>query len=305
MSDIRKYLDDYHAGRIKKGLGIGCTELDNVLRYKQGQFNIINGLDNVGKTAWIMWYFLCLAELHGITFTIWSGENKSGMLIRQMIEWLTGRKLKDLSISEVYQYELQLSELFKFIPNDKMYKNKDLYQIAIDNNSKCLLIDPFTGMDREYTHKGNYDFLNETRQFCNKENITCYVNTHPNSEAARRIHGDGQELAGYAMPPSKAQTEGGQPFANRPDDFITIHRYVGHELHQYNTLIYTRKIKDTETGGRVTPIDAPVSFDFNNGLGFTNGGYNPLKKESTIVHEIFKPIASNEEFADTSFTDAL
>ena len=67
MSEIRKYLDDYHSGKIKKGLGIGCADLDDVIRYKQGQFNIINGLDNVGKTAWIMWYFLCLNQIHNIT----------------------------------------------------------------------------------------------------------------------------------------------------------------------------------------------------------------------------------------------
>jgi hypothetical protein len=193
--------------------------------------------------------------------------------------------------------------MFKFVDNDRMYKNKDLYKIATDNGSKCLLIDPFTGMDREYTHKGNYDFLNETREFCNKENITCYVNTHPNSEAARRTYADNHELSGYAMPPSKSQTEGGQPFANRPDDFITIHRLVGHPLHQYNTLVYTRKIKDTETGGMVTAIDAPVSFDFNSGLGFTCGGYNPLKKRVEAPKPEFETIQPNNDFADDKFWD--
>lgn len=298
MSDIRKYLEDYHSGKIKLGLGIGCEDLDNHLRYKQGQMNIINGLDNVGKTAWIMWYFLCLSELHGITFTIWSGENKAGMLTRQMIEWLTGKRLKDLRLDMVYHYEQHIASSFKFVPNDRMYKNKDLYKIALENESKCLLIDPYTGMDREYTHAANYDFLNETREFCNKTGITCYTNTHPNSEAARRIYGDNHELAGYPMPPSKSQTEGGQPFANRPDDFITIHRLVGHPLHQYNTLIYTRKIKDTETGGKVCAIDAPISFDFNNGLGFTNGGYNPLKKQVAQPKQEFSSIAPNLKFND-------
>jgi len=300
MSEIRKYLDDYHSGRIKMGLGIGCTELDDVLRYKQGQMNIINGLDNVGKTAWIMWYFLCLATKHNITFTIWSGENKAGMLIRQMIEWKTGKKLKSLTISEIYRHEMELSQLFKFIDNGKMYKNKELYQIAIDNNSKCLLIDPFTGMDRDYTHKGNYDFLNETRQFCNATNITCYTNTHPVTEAARRVYPDNHELSGYPMPPSKSQTEGGQPFANRPDDFITVHRLVGHQLHQFNTLIYTRKIKDTETGGAVTPIDAPISFDFNGGLGFTCMGVNPLLKRSSQSISNNNIIAPQQDFMATT-----
>lgn len=296
MSDVRKYLEDYHSGKIKLGLGIGCAELDEVLRYKQGQFNIINGLDNVGKTAWIMWYFLCLAYNHNKTFCIWSGENKAGMLVRQMIESLAGKRIKDMTLAEVYNYEAQIGNWFQFIPNDKMYKNQDLYKMAIDSGKDCLLIDPFTGMDRDYTHKGNYDFLNETRQFCNKENITCYVNTHPNSEAARRTYPDNHELNGYPMPPSKSQTEGGQPFANRPDDFITIHRLVGHPLHQFNTLIYTRKIKDTETGGTVTAIDAPIAFDFNRGLGFTCNNFNPLKKRVEQPKPEFETIQPNINF---------
>jgi hypothetical protein len=296
MSEIRQYLDDYHSGKIKKGLGINCPDLDSILRYKQGQFNIINGLDNVGKTAWIMWYFLCLAYLHNKTFLICSVENKAGMLVRQMIEMLSGQRLKDLSIAQVYQYEAQISHWFEFIPNTKTYKNTDLYKLAEQSDKETLLIDPYTGMDREYTHAANYDFLNQTREFCNKTNITCYVNTHPNSEAARRTYGDGHELSGYAMPPSKSQTEGGQPFANRPDDFITIHRLVGHPLHQYNTLVYTRKIKDTETGGQVTAIDAPVSFDFNKGLGFTCGGYNPLKKRVEQPKPEFETIKPNNDF---------
>jgi len=293
MSKIVKYLDDYHSGRIKMGLDIGVTQLDDVLRYKQGQFNIINGLDNVGKTVWILWYFLCVAVKHNKTFCIWSGENNAGMLTRQLIEMYVGKKLKELKISDVYRYEQEIAQWFTFIPNDKMYKNTDLYELALEAERDCLLIDPYTGMDRDYTHAANYNFLNETREFCNKSNITVYVNTHPNSEAARRTYGENHELAGYPMPPSKSQTEGGQPFANRPDDFITIHRLVGHLQHQFNTLIYTRKIKDTETGGKVTPIDMPVSFEFNSGLGFICGGYNPLKKQIEVQKPELKQIEPN------------
>jgi hypothetical protein len=34
-------------------------------------------------------------------------------------------------------------------------------------------------------------------------------------------------------------------------------------------MIFTRKIKDTETGGRVTPLDEPIMFEWNGGRGFT------------------------------------
>ena len=57
QTKITEYLDNYHAGRIKAGLGIGVTALDNHIRFKAGQFVIINGLDNVGKTVVILGTF--------------------------------------------------------------------------------------------------------------------------------------------------------------------------------------------------------------------------------------------------------
>ena len=37
------------------------------------------------------------------------------------------------------------------------------------------------------------------------------------------------------------------------------------------------KVKDKETGGKPTDLDSPMRFDWNEGMGFTIGGINPLK----------------------------
>lgn len=279
QNDINTYLQDYHAGKITKGKGIGVTELDNILRFKQGQLTIINGLDNVGKTIWILWYYLCLSYKHGNKWIIYSGENKGGQLVRQLIQFMTGKRLEQMELKNVFHAEIKIKEWFTFIDNSKFYKSTELFKIFKDEgNFSGGLIDPFTGMNREYTHAANYDFLNEARSFCNSTNKSVYVNTHVVSEAARRTYPENHEFSGYPFPPSKSQSEGGQPFGNRTDDFLTIHRLVGHPLMQYKTLLYIRKIKDTETGGMVTPIDEPLEFDFNGGLGFTVNGKNPLNQ---------------------------
>lgn len=274
---ISNYLQNYKAGKISLGLGTGLFDLDNVIRFKRGQLVIINGLDNVGKTAWMLWYFLLLSVKNDLKWCVWSGENNAAQLVRQLIEFYSGKKLKDLDMSEIFKYELQINHWFTFIDNTKFYKNKDLYKLFKESGCDGCLIDPFTGMDREYTHAANYDFLNESRQFCNETGIALYVNTHVVSEAARKVYPDTHEFAGYPFPPSKSQSEGGQPFANRPDDFLTIHRLVGHPQMQYKTLVYVRKVKDTETGGKVSPINNPLAFDFNSGLGFTLNGVSPFK----------------------------
>lgn len=283
----RQYLLDYKAGKISQGLGIGLPGVDDYIRYKMGQLNMINGLDNVGKTAWVLWYFLCLSVKHNLRWCIWSGENKSGMLVRQLIEMYCGKRINELGEDLICRYETEINQWFTFIDNQISYTNKELYKLFSESECHGALIDPYTGMKRGYNHADNYDFLNETREFVNKTKITVYVNTHPHTEAARRTHTSG-EFLGYSMPPSRSQSEGGQPFANRCDDFITLHRYVGHPFYKYKTMLHVRKIKDTETGGQVTAIDEPIVFEWNNGLGFVINENNPLKKNIVDYTEPIK-----------------
>jgi len=293
--NITQYLQDYHEGKIVHGLAVGIRRLDDEIRFKQGQFNIVNGLDNVGKTIFMLWYFLCLSVKHNLKWIIYSGENKSGQLVRQLIQFYTGKRLNQLKISEVFKYEIQIAEWFTFIDNKNFYKSTDLFKIFNESNYNGCLIDPYTGLNRKFTHEGNYEFLNECRSFCNKTNKTLYVNTHVVSEAARKIYGEKHKYAGYNYPPSKSDSEGGQPFGNRTDDFITLHRLLGHPSMKYRTLFFVRKIKDTETGGQVTDINEPLEFDFNGGLGFTLDGQNTLS--STIKDDLeLKPLSTNLTF---------
>lgn len=301
---IRQYLIDYKNGDIKQGLGIDVPLFDQHLRYKDSQLNIINGHDNVGKTVWLLWYFLCLAIKHGKKFAVWSGENKAEALVRQLIQFKVGQYFKNIDEKTIFEEQLWMSQHFKFIDNKRSYKPTELFKIFEKLNCHGCLIDPYTGLDRDFSHVGNYQFLNEARAFCNGSGITTYVNTHPNTEAARSVHSkdsspDDGSLIGYPKAPLKSQSEGGQPFANRVDDFITIHRYVGHPLYGMQTHIYTRKIKDTDTGGMVMPINEPVEFDWNKGLGFTCAGKNPLNKTIKDDHA-FEPMKVNENFEEES-----
>lgn len=295
-----KYLEDYVNGDIKLGKGIGIPKADYHLSYKESEFTIINGLDNVGKTVWILWYFLVLSVKYNITWCVWSGENQAPQLVRQLIQFRTGKKITDLDTKTWKHYQTEIEHWFKFVDNKGTYTNKELYSMFVDSGANGCLIDPYTGMKREFTHAANYEFLNETREFVNNTGLACYVNTHPNTEAARRIFPLEHEFAGYQMPPIRSQSEGGQPFANRPDNFLTIHRLVGHPTMQYLTQVFVRKVKDTETGGTPNGNDDPLLFEFNNGLGFTSEGLNPLTNVVKNSME-FDKIEINDNFDEAPF----
>ena len=273
------YLQAYKQGKIKIGLDTG-TKLDKYLRFKKRQLNIILGHDNVGKTYWFEWYMLVLALRHDIKFCIWSGENTSGQILRDMVQMYKGVPFKDLSLQEIQSASAFLEQYFTFVDSSKLYKPEELLEIFRDIDCDACLIDPFTGLDRDMTYEGNYRFLNICRQFCNETKKTIYISSHPNSESGRtsNIYPENHEWKGQLKPPLKAHIEGGKAFLNRCDDMIVIHRLVSSPTMKYETMISVEKIKDKETGGQLTEYNTPLLFNFNSGLGFKTFGIDTLNE---------------------------
>jgi archaellum biogenesis ATPase FlaH len=277
VGDSIKYLLDFKHGRISQGLGID-TELDNFLVYKKGQLNIIVGHDNVGKSYFVNWYFLVLALKYNIKFCIYSGENSKGQILRDMIQMYSGQKFKDIQDEQIISQCTYLEQFFEFVPNNKLYKPKELLTIFEESGANACLIDPYTALDRQMSYEGNYQFLNQAREFCNKNQVTIYINTHPISESGRagNLYPKGHDWEGLLKPPLKDSIEGGKSFTNRSDDVFIIHRLLKSESMKYYTMINVEKVKDTATGGNVTPLNEPILAEFNSGLGFKIGGKDAL-----------------------------
>jgi hypothetical protein len=192
----------------------------------------------------------------------------------------------DLSDKQVYIYRDMVMNWFKFVNTDNLYDHKQLLEVFTKEEVHGCLIDPFTGLNHNRAKNGfdrNYEFLNEARQFVNSTGKTLYVNSHCVSEATRRVHPkDHPDFASHPMPPGKADTEGGQAFANRCDDFFTFHRYAAHPVYRTITHWHVRKVKDEETGGRQTELEYPISLQFNYGKGFIINGHDPLRHEGDV-----------------------
>ena len=299
-----QYLEDFREGRIKQGLGIG-SDLDKHLRFKRGQLNIFMGHDNVGKTFWFTFYALTLALKHDLKWCFWSGENSSGNIMRDMIQMYVGQPYNEIPLDVIKSSYVYLEQYFDFVDNKKLYKPEDLFKVFEDNDSDGFLIDPFTGLDRDMTHAGNYKFLNQAREFCNRTKKTVYVSSHPNSEAGRagNIYPEGHEWAGHLKMPLKANIEGGKSFLNRCCDMFTVHRLVSHPSMKFETMITIEKIKDRTTGGECTNLNEPMLFSYNNGNGFTQGHADPLKtlrhqppRQTSVLNNIRKNSESLEDF---------
>jgi hypothetical protein len=295
-----QWLTDYKDGKIPNGLGIGCNFDDNY-RFKLGQFNIILGADNVGKTFWTEWYYCTLAINYGLTFTFFMDENPAHKVMRDMIQFHTGKHFKDLTHQEIRRSEMFLEHHFKFIDNTKRYTPENILDLFNDANTDGYLIDPYNALKASLSYAGNYDVLNEFKMF-SKSGKTITVNAHPSSDAVRRgsVYPKGHLWEGHLRAPMKADIEGGQPFANKADDFLVCHRLIQHDTMRLFTMIDVVKIKDTDTGGQPTVLNVPVLFEYNYGLGFKVGGVDPIKRKGAIPadeqRELYEREQAGKEF---------
>lgn len=273
-----QYLLDYKNGLIPKGLGLGI-ELDNHFVWKRGQFNIILGHDNVGKSYFILWYFLALATNHNLTFTLFMDENYHGKVMRDLIQMYMGKKFETLTDKEIRRGELKMESMFKFVDNTKRYTPDELIKIFEESDTDNYLIDPFNALKTDMGYSSNYDVLNKLKQF-SKKGRTVFVNAHPSSASGRRqaTYPEKHHWAGHVMAPLKSDIEGGKAFANKADDFLVIHRLTQHEEMWNLTMVEVVKIKDTDTGGKPTTLNLPLLLDYNSGFGMKSQSIDCIKR---------------------------
>jgi len=274
------YLTKLTDGKIQMGLGIGC-DLDKHFVYKPSELTIILGHDNVGKTYWAEWYFLCLAMTHGLQFTLFMDENYAHKVMRDLIQLWTGKNYFELNHKEVRSAEMLIENYFKFVDNQRMYTPTQLTDVWLSTQTDCLLIDPFNGLDTPFVYSENYKVMNELKMINKIEQKSIFINAHPNTESGRSSGFYPKEhiYNGHVAPPQKSNIEGGKPFANKADNFIICHRLTQHPTMKNTTMIGTPKIKDTFTGGSPTIIDEELYFEYNNGKGFLINGIDPMPRK--------------------------
>ena len=267
--DIDKYINDWRNGTFKKGLTTGIDSLDTFFLFKEGNFNVFNGFDNVGKST-TLWYLILLSMIkHGWKWVIYSGENTNGTVMKRMIEFYWSEKINLISESQYNEARSFIDNHLIIISNSQMYNFKDILKICdiINQNQKIngCLIDPYNALKIDLsdnsklsTHEYHYEAASEMQMYAKKNNICIYLNCHVVTYAMR-----------LKTAPMKADTEGGGKFANKADDFITIHRETQDKDKWMNTELHVRKIKEMETGGGYTSLENPYLLIMNpNSCGF-------------------------------------
>jgi hypothetical protein len=280
-SEIAEYLSQWRNGTFVKGLSTGIEGLDKYFLFKRGNFNVVNGIDNIGKSTG-MWYLCLLSALfHDWKWLIYSNENRAGAVVRKLVEFYWGVNVKsqtEAQYTEAYNF---VKEHFTIISNKKMYNYMDLLKITTIENAKKkhdgLLVDPYNSLmislsdnSKLSTHEYHYQAASEMQLYSHKEDTCIYLSCHVITSALRE----------QGKAPKKGDTEGGAKFANKADDFMTFHR-LPYDPEKMNEMqIHVRKIKEVETGGGYTPEGQPFILRLKAGFAAYEDeyGFDPIEQ---------------------------
>lgn len=277
--DILTYLQKVRAGKIPEASKFGHNEIDDYLRFKRGNFVVVTGHANVGKTHTMLYLMLLHTINNGTRWLVYSSENDVRSIQRKLIEFLCAAQIHyidDNTFARKYDF---IQAHFVFIDPENLYDVFGLLQtmeeVAEEFKFDGVLIDPYNSLTvnqkklgKVSTHEYHYEATSHLRVFCKKFDCTLILNTHPATEALRKVHFKGHPYEGHPIPPMASDIEGGGKFVNRADELLVLHRYTQHETDWIYTDIHIRKVKELETGGRPTPLDHPIrlqSMKFNVG----------------------------------------
>ena len=284
QEEIKEYLLQWRNGTFVKGKSTGLPSLDNFFVFKRGNFNVVNGFDNVGKST-ALWY-LCLlsAMFNDWNWILYSNENRNGTVIKKLIEFYLGIQINKMSETQFNEGHKFINKHFTVISNKYLFNYKDILNISekIMNTTPIdgILVDPYNSLKIELsnnsklsTHEYHYEAASEMQVFTKKKDVCIYLNCHVITGAMRLQKGETVHRA-----PGKADTEGGGKFSNKADDFMTFHREVQDKENLRKMQIHVRKIKELETGGGYTPYEEPYILEMKNGMcAYADiNGYDPI-----------------------------
>ena len=245
-----RYLERAREGKIQEASRFGAVEIDDHLRFKKGNFVVVTGHANVGKTH-TMTYLQMLHTLeNGTRWLIYSSENEVQSLQRKIIEFLAGKPINQIDEQTFWRHHAFVEGHWAFLDSELIVNAFELLDIAREVYDawefQGMMIDPYNSLTIKKedvgkgisTHEYHYEVTSHIRKFCKEYGITTILNTHPATQALRQVHRGSHEYANHTMPPMASDVEGGGKFVNRSDEFFVIHRYTQHptglDLHRYS-----------------------------------------------------------------------
>jgi hypothetical protein len=119
--DVFDYLQKARKGQIPEASKFGHSEIDDYLRFKRGNFIVVTGHANVGKTHTMLYLMLLHTLNNGTRWLVYSSENDVKSIQRKLIEFLCGKQIQyidDVTFARKYDF---VQAHFAFIDPETLY----------------------------------------------------------------------------------------------------------------------------------------------------------------------------------------
>ena len=185
LNTVKDKLNKIRTGEITEGKRIGIPDIDNFIRFKEGNFNVILGHANVGKTTVILYLMLLYAKKLNIRWLVFSSENEPHSIYRKLVEFLEQKPITKVSKLEFEKQMDYINDYFKVIDNNNLYTYRQIIELATSYKKAWdyggLLIDPYNSLIKDPEimkslggHEYDYQATTEIRKFCKTYNVsTC------------------------------------------------------------------------------------------------------------------------------------
>ncbi len=241
-----------------EALPLGHLALDQTIRIRRGDFQVVTGIPNHGKSTWINEMACRLAHRHRAVTAFFSPEQRAQVDHRRALRWWKiGKPPANWSLEEITKADDWIDQHFVFlVADDDTDPTLDwVFETAaaavIRHNATMISIDPWNELEHqrgqgmtvtEYTGQA----IRDLKRFARRFNVHVCVAAHPAKLQRNKNNGE------YPIPTLYDISDSAHWY-NKPDLGVVVHRTPD------STIIRVEKVRYVGVNGQRG--DIPVEFN--------------------------------------------
>ena len=278
LRDFEDELDDFFINGCPKGYTTGIRDLDNIYTIEDGQYCVVTGTPQSGKSEVVDAMCIGYAFEKGFKTAFCSPENKPNKFhAAKLIKKVFGTTPKDVQNLNYKAAKEFINDHFTHIQYEDGYDLesvlKKFAELVKRKGIKVFVIDPYnkvrlkgaSGNINEYTN----EYLNLIDVFCKKYSCLVYLVMHP----VKMSKEEGKDT--YMMPTAYNIKGGGEVF-----DMSYHILGIVKDKERRLVRVHTLKVKFQHLGE--PDKDAWFGWNINNGR-YNEVGWNPEEDETATI----------------------
>lgn len=259
--DVVDQINHLYFDGVEKGVSTGWPSLDSNFLVKPGEFTVVTGIPNSGKSNFIDDLCVHLAKLHGWSFAMFSPENQPiEDHISRIAEKYTWKPFAEgptqrMSHQELCEANEWISDHFHWIlPEDDSDWSIDqilerCQALVTRHGVRGLVIDPWNEIEHSSTTESETMYisraLKKIRQFGRRVGVHIFIVVHPKMLQ--------KDSSGNYPVPTLYDCAGSAHWRNKADNGLVVWRDFSNP-HNIGVDIFIQKIRFRQNGklGKVT-----------------------------------------------------